>query len=341
MILVFLLISIAFLLGFYLKSFIKDNLLDSYIDKLISIAKSKDIPELITGKTGYAKNIDVKLFFEEICHTDNPIATVLLINGEAETMIQWPDQMIRTILKNNFRVIRFDNRGLGQSDWICDWSNSNSYNLEEMARDTLAVANHLNIKKFHVIGYSTGGMIAQILAINYPEKILSLTAIMSTAHLFDPEAEQADKKRFRQLKKMKFGYRNNSRNIDKVLKFQFKLDHLWHGSDNYAHNSEKQILKTLYEIKHRNGFNKIAFNQHRKAIKNSGSRYRKLKKIQASTLIIHGSDDLLIKPSHSEKMASLIHGSKLVIIKGMGHDFNKSFKSRINNIILPHIIGNS
>ena len=55
MILVFLLISIAFLLGFYLKSFIKDNLLDSYIDKLISIAKSKDIPELIKGKTGYAK----------------------------------------------------------------------------------------------------------------------------------------------------------------------------------------------------------------------------------------------------------------------------------------------
>jgi len=341
MILVFLLIFIAFLLGFYLKSFIKDNLLDSYIDKLISIAKSKDIPELIKGKTGYAKNIDVKLFFEEICHTDNPIATVLLINGASETMIQWPDQMIRTILKNNFRVIRFDNRGLGQSDWISDWSNSNSYNLEEMARDTLAVANHLNIKKFHVIGYSTGGMIAQILAINYPEKILSLTAIMSTAHLFDPEAEKTDKKRFGQLKKMIFGYRNNSRNIDKVLKFQFKLDHLWHGDDNYVFNTEKQILKNLYEIKHRNGFNKTAINQHRKAIKNSGSRYRKLKKIQAPTLIIHGSDDLLIKPSHSEKMASLIHGSKLVIIKGMGHDFNKSYKSRINSMILPHIIDNS
>ena len=75
-----------------------------------------------------------------------------------------------------------------------------------------------------------------------------------------------------------------------------------------------------------------------KAAKETNSSHTK---IQAPTLIIHGSDDLLIKPSHSEKMASLIHGSKLVIIKGMGHDFNKSFKSRINNIILPHIIGNS
>jgi|TARA_B110000914_G_scaffold105825_1_gene92796 pimeloyl-ACP methyl ester carboxylesterase len=336
-----LLLPFAFLLGFYIKAITKDNLIDSYINKLIYIAKLKDIPELITGKTGYAKNIDVELFYEELCHTDNPLATVLLINGAAETMIQWPDQMIRTILKNNFRVIRFDNRGLGQSDWIKDWSNSKSYNLEEMARDTLAIANHLNAGKFHVIGYSTGGMIAQILAINYPEKILSLTTLMSTGHLFDPEAEQADEKRLGQLKKMIYGYRNTKRDIDKVLEFHFKLDHLWHGSDNYVHNQEKQILKTLYEIKHRNGFNKTAFNQHKKAIKKSGSRYRKLKKIQAPTLIIHGSDDLLIKPSHSEKMATLIHGSKLVIIKGMGHDFNKNFKSRINSVILPHIIGNS
>ena len=84
------------------------------------------------------------MFYEDLCHTDNPIATVLLINGAAETMIQWPDQMIRTILKNNFRVIRFDNRGLGQSDWMPNWSSSNSYDLEEMARDTLAVASHLN-----------------------------------------------------------------------------------------------------------------------------------------------------------------------------------------------------
>ena len=161
-----LLIFIAFLLGFFLKAKSEDKVLDSYVNKLISIAKSKDIPELITGKTGYAKNIDIKLFYEELCQTNNPVATVLLINGASETMIQWPDQMIRTILKNKFRVIRFDNRGLGQSDWISNWSKYNSYSLTEMANDTLAVATHLNIKKFHIIGYSMGGMIGQIIAIN-------------------------------------------------------------------------------------------------------------------------------------------------------------------------------
>jgi pimeloyl-ACP methyl ester carboxylesterase len=63
-----------------------------------------------------------------------------------------------------------------------------------------------------------------------------------------------------------------------------------------------------------------------------------LKTIGSPTLIIHGSDDTLIRPSHSKKIADLIHGSKLVFIKGMGHDFNKNFNNRINSIILPHIL---
>ena len=337
MIILILIIS-SFILGFFFNGLLKDGLNDSYIDKLISITKSKKIPVFISGQTGYAKNIDVKIFYEDLNFSENPKGTILLINGAAETMIQWPEQMIRTLIKNDFRVIRYDNRGLGQSDWIKKWSKRNDYNLEEMARDALAVTSHLMIEKFHIIGYSTGGMIGQILAINHPEKIKTLTNLMSSGYLFDPEAEKPDSKKIAMLRKLIFSYRNKERDIDKVLKFHFKLDHLWTGRDNYIHQYEKQIQKTLYEIKFRNGFNKKVFDQHRRAIKNSGSRYRKLKTIKVPTLLIHGSDDPLVKVSHSKKLASLIHGSRLVIIKGMGHDFNKNFKNRINSIILPHIL---
>lgn len=340
MIILILIIS-SFILGFYFNGLLKDGLNDSYIDKLISITKSKKIPVFIYGQTGYAKNIDVKIFYEDLNFSENPKGTILLINGAAETMIQWPEQMIRTLIKNDFRVIRYDNRGLGQSDWIKKWSKRNDYNLEEMARDALAVTSHLMIEKFHIIGYSTGGMIGQILAINHSEKIKTLTNLMSSGYLFDPEAEKPDSKKLAMLRKLIFSYRNKERDIDKVLKFHFKLDHLWIGKDNYVHQYEKQIQKTLYEIKFRNGFNKKVFDQHRRAIKNSGSRYRKLKTIKVPTLLIHGSDDPLVKVSHSKKLASLIHGSRLVIIKGMGHDFNKNFKNRINSIILPHILQNS
>ena len=337
MIILILIIS-SFILGFYFNGLLKDGLNDSYIDKLISIIKSKKIPVFVSGQTGYAKNIDVKIFYEDLNFSENPKGTILLINGAAETMIQWPEQMIRTLIKNDFRVIRYDNRGLGQSDWIKKWSKRNDYNLEEMARDALAVTSHLMIEKFHIIGYSTGGMIGQILAINHPEKIKTLTNLMSSGYLFDPKAEKPDSKKIAMLRKLIFSYRNKERDIDKVLKFHFKLDHLWIGKDNYVHQYEKQIQKTLYEIKFRNGFNKKVFDQHRRAIKNSGSRYRKLKTIKVPTLLIHGSDDPLVKVSHSKKLASLIHGSRLVIIKGMGHDFNKNFKNRINSIILPHIL---
>ena len=88
-----------------------------------------------------------------MCLCEKPIATVLLINGSSESLLQWPEMMVSTILKNNFRVIKFDNRGVGMSDWVKNWSKSNSYNLNDMALDALAVTNHLKIDKFHLIGY--------------------------------------------------------------------------------------------------------------------------------------------------------------------------------------------
>ena len=91
-----------------------------------------------------------------------------------------------------------------------------------MARDALAVTNQLMIEKFHVIGYSTGGMIGQILAINHPKKILSLTNLMSSGFLFDPKAEQPDSKKIGMLRKLIFSYKNKERDIDKVLKLYFK-----------------------------------------------------------------------------------------------------------------------
>ena len=96
----------------------KENILENYVEKLISKNRFKELPNLIKGKTGYANNLGVKIFYEDLCLSDNPISTVLLINGSSETLIQWPEKMVRTILKNNFRIIRFDNRGLGMSDWM-------------------------------------------------------------------------------------------------------------------------------------------------------------------------------------------------------------------------------
>ena len=79
---------------------------------------------------------------------------------------------------------------------------------------------------------------------------------MSSGFLFDPKAEQPDSKKIGMLRKLIFSYKNKERDIDKVLKLYFKIDHLWVGSENHMSNFTKQIHKTIYEIKFRKGFNK-------------------------------------------------------------------------------------
>ena len=79
-----------------------DNVLENYVEKLISNATFKDASELINGNTGYANNIGVNIFYEDLCSCEKPIATVLLINGSSESLLQWPEMMVSTILKNNF-----------------------------------------------------------------------------------------------------------------------------------------------------------------------------------------------------------------------------------------------
>ena len=74
------------------------DILENYIEKLISNIRFKEVPDLIKGKTGYTNNVGVKIFYEDLCLCKNPKATILLINGSSETLIQWPSQSINSSL---------------------------------------------------------------------------------------------------------------------------------------------------------------------------------------------------------------------------------------------------
>jgi len=336
---------VLFLLGIIIHKvylfFFKDDSSEKYIQKIISKLTFEELPELIKGKTGFANNIGVNIFFEDIKPIGNHNSTVILINGFSDSLLHWPKDLVRVFIKNKIRVIKFDNRDCGMSDWSTDIDSPKTYSLNDMAQDTLTVCSKLGVENFHVIGYSMGGMISQILAINYPEKILSLTCLMSSGHLFDPESENPNKNFSREVRRVKLGFNNIKNEFKKELNYHFKLSSLFSGKGSYILDLRSEIIKSIYEITKRKGYNKEAYSQHKKAVKRSGSRYNKLKKIKTSTLLIHGSNDPFIPVSHSKKMANLIHGCKFEIINGAGHDLNKNFKNRINSIILPHILRNS
>jgi pimeloyl-ACP methyl ester carboxylesterase len=109
--------------------------------------------------------------------------------GIANDALAWPEHFIQPLVDSGFQVIRYDHRGTGLSDWIDRWDRDNPYSLGDMANDAIAVLNKLKINKAHVIGVSMGGMIAQTMAINHPERIMSLASLMSSGYIEDPNLE--------------------------------------------------------------------------------------------------------------------------------------------------------
>jgi pimeloyl-ACP methyl ester carboxylesterase len=105
---------------------------------------------------------------------------VLMIMGLTSQLIHWPQGLVDKIVAEGYRVIRFDNRDSGLTSWLDD--PPFGYYLAHMAEDAVKLLEHLGIEKAHVVGASLGGMIAQRLAIDHPERVQTLCSIMSTTH---------------------------------------------------------------------------------------------------------------------------------------------------------------
>ena len=150
--------------------------------------------------------------------------------GISNDAIAWPDYFIESMLKKGYRVIRFDNRGTGMSDWIPEWE-SNKYSLNDMSSDCIAIMNKLGIKKFHIVAVSLGGMIGQQVAILYPERVLSLASIMSSGYITDPESPKMNMGTVVQLVKvsLKYSFLKSSKQPLKIL-FHSPLHHLQRNS---------------------------------------------------------------------------------------------------------------
>ena len=137
-------------------------------------------------QSGKVRSNGIELYYESFGKPSNP-AIVLIMGLDAQCVI-WSMGFIEPLVKAGYNVVRFDNRDIGLSTWIDDWYRSTPYTLEDMAADTVGLLDALQIKKAHIMGASMGGMIAQRVAISYPERVLSLTSIMSSGYVLNPKA---------------------------------------------------------------------------------------------------------------------------------------------------------
>jgi pimeloyl-ACP methyl ester carboxylesterase len=304
-------------------------------NKIIDNALKKNSYKL-RGEQGFAKNDETKIWYESIVPEDTIKGDIILIMGIANDALAWPDYFINSLVDSGYRVIRFDNRGTGLSDWMEDWSSENAYSLEDMADDAIAVLDTLQIEKAHVIGASLGGMIAQTISIRYPERVITLVSMMSTGDIMDKDLPSINTGTITDLMlaQIKYGIINSESN---QIKLQITSRLILMGDTRYELDLKNIAESVLYNLNSRKGINTQASGQHIAATIKSGPRYKDLALLNVPTLVIHGKSDPLIDIKHGIKTFETIPSAEKLWIDGMGHDIPPLYSDTVVSVIINHI----
>lgn len=257
-----------------------------------------------------ANNIDIHV--ETFGDRTHP--AVLLIMGLGCQSLNWFPYFYEPIVDRGYYVIRFDNRDIGLSTWsdVNNWEN-NPYSLDDMATDSAELLQALGIDKAHVLGASMGGSVAQRMAINYPERVFSLTSIVSFA---DASAlSSSDISSLSLLAKVP--------SLEEYLGF-------WSALVGTTYPLDIPLYTQLYKdsVENSQRYNPNCITHQLGAIARSPTP--DLAKIDVPTLVLYGTADPLIPPSHAVEYAKLISNSHLFKMDGVGHDIPAGICDRIH-----------
>jgi pimeloyl-ACP methyl ester carboxylesterase len=304
------------------------------VDGIIDGVLQSDLPELLKGETGYVYPENTAVWYESIGKNNSSKGAVLLFMGIANDAFGWPQGFIDLLVDSGYRVIRYDYRGTGMSDWVPDWQQS-PYTLVDLASDAKQILDILNIEKAHLVGVSMGGMVAQEFAINFPQRTSTLTAIMSSGDILDKETKVLSKKTIFGLIKigLKYGVLPTERN---TIKMHIAARTILRGDADYGIDVKGVAEQVLYNLRKRRGYNPHASGQHDKAVRRSGSRYEGLKKLEIPALVIHGEKDPFVPIDHSKKLASVLPNARKRWFVNMGHDIPPSLYEPLVAELIAH-----
>ncbi len=264
---------------------------------------------------------------------------LLLVHGLATQMLLWHEDLVTELHDRGFFVLRFDNRDIGLSTHLRDApypdvmaalttgdTSSASYRLEHMADDAIGLLDHLGIDRAHVVGVSMGGMIAQTIAIEHPDRALSLTSIMSTpspligaptqaasAVLFAPPATTREEA------------------VARVLETYRVI-----GSPGYP--LDEQWLSEVAGLSYDRGYDPLGVARQLLAIHASGDRTPGLRSLTVPTLVIHGEDDPLVQVAGGQATAEAVPNSTLLVVPGMGHNLPREVWPQILDALQQHAV---
>ena len=282
----------------------------------------------------------ISITFEDKGPRDAPV--ILLVMGLGGQLTLWPDEFVDALNARGFRTIRYDNRDVGLSTrfdaagvpnlkWMFVKSLlrlpvRSAYTLADMAADGVALLDHLGIARAHIVGVSMGGMISQHIAARYPDRILSLTSVMSTTG--NPRLPRAQKEAMQVLTS-----RPMSGDPEDLIAYSVRAAKVI-GSPGYPPDEERLQRRVRSDFER--GWYPQGVARQMAAIVADGDRRPMLKSIGAPTLVIHGEGDPLVPLAGGRDTADNIPGARLLTIPGMGHDLPLGLVDTLADAIAGH-----
>ncbi len=281
----------------------------------------------------------ITICYETAGPPDGP--PMLLVMGLGAQMVAWPPYLIDALAAKGIRVTWYDNRDVGKSTWfdhvpaiglaeIFGSLQSGApllppYTLSDMAADGIGLLDHLDIDQAHVVGVSMGGMIVQRMALEHPDRVASMTSIMSTTGdpILPPPTPEATEALLTPAP-----VHDRTAYVESLLDKRKVL-----GSTTLAPDEEWQT--TAIGQAFDRGLNPDGFLRQYHAILTDGDRTADLRTIDAPVLIIHGAVDPLIPVQAGQATADAIPGAQMEVIEGMGHDLPPAACERIVELLVP------
>ncbi|MEX0846252.1 MAG: alpha/beta fold hydrolase [Ilumatobacteraceae bacterium] len=250
----------------------------------------------------YATNGACRLWYETLGDAADP--ALLMVNGLGSQSTNYADAWCQMFADTGLFVIRFDNREVGLSSEV-----GPPYTLSDMAADAIAVLDAVGVAHAHVMGLSMGGMIVQTLAIEHPDRLVSMTSVMSNTG--EPGFGQATPEAIALLT------RAPATDRESYVQGHIAGLHEW-GSPAFA---DEARWRADAERAFDRSFRPNAARHQLTAIGASGPRAEALRNVTVPTLVIHGDRDALIDQSGGRRTAELVPGARFELIEGMGHDY--------------------
>jgi pimeloyl-ACP methyl ester carboxylesterase len=259
---------------------------------------------------------------------------MLLVMGLGAQLITWDDDFCAQLAARGFHVIRFDNRdaGLstkmeqaGEADVMAAFAGNAqpAYTLDDLADDAVGLLDALGISAAHIVGASMGGFIAQLIAINHPDRALSLTSIMSGPGGHDEVAPWPEGAEVltRIPPDTREGRIENAMWIRRIL----------NGKGN-PFDEAAELVKATRPIDR--AYYPSGTGRQLVAILAAKSRMERLKGVKIPTLVVHGVDDPLVPIENGRRAASAVPGARLLEFEGMGHNMPQHLWPRVIDAIV-------